>query len=135
MICSAPEERLPMILSVLEKAGVVIDGMEELEEWRALKDQSYLIDIREFVGELISDKTIQAAEREGEMLIKPKDFNDFCRQRNLKPSCCKRMLNQKGYLKTCLDGEKLNYTVSIWKDGKCQRFIVIKVFSDKKARW
>ena len=35
ILSKAPEERIPMILSVLEKAEVSIEGLEELEEWKA----------------------------------------------------------------------------------------------------
>ena len=52
ILCSAREERIPMILDVIRKVGVDIQGMDELEEWRALKDQAYIIDMDEFLREL-----------------------------------------------------------------------------------
>ncbi len=122
IICQAPEERLPMILSVLEKANLSINGMEELEEWKMFKEQAYIIDIKEFVTDLIRD----SPEEDKEILIRPVEFNEICRKRNLKPSCAKRSLNHYGYLRTCMDGEKLNYTVPIWVDGKPQRYVAIR---------
>lgn len=32
ILCKAPEERLAMILAVYEEAGIIISGLEELEE-------------------------------------------------------------------------------------------------------
>ena len=52
ILAGAPEERLPMILSVLEKADVVISGLEELEEWKIFKDMAEIIDIENFVREI-----------------------------------------------------------------------------------
>ncbi len=111
-----------MILSVLEKADLTINGMDELEEWKLLKEQSYLIDIKEFAADLVRD----APEQDTEVLIKPTTFNEICKQKNLKPSCAKRLLNKHGYLRTCMDGEKLSYTVPVWIEGQSRRHIVIR---------
>lgn len=121
LLCTASEERIPMILNIFEKAGVFIDGLDELEEWKAYKDMAYILDIEEFVTGLF---------REGEVFqdrveFRPEKFNEACKKFNVKPSCAKRALHKKGYLKTAMDGQKLSYTVPVWKDGRTERRIVI----------
>lgn len=121
IICQTPEERLPMILSVLRKANVSISGLDELEEWKALKDQAYIIDMDEFVSALFKN----SSPKETEVLLKPKEFEEVCRQFNVKPSCAKRALHRKELIKTAYDCNKLNYTIPVWIDGKVERRIVI----------
>lgn len=91
ILCTASEERIPMILNIFEKAGVFIDGLEELEEWKAYKDMAYILDIEEFVTGLF---------REGEVFqdrveFRPEKFNEACKKFNVKPSCAKRALHKK----------------------------------------
>lgn len=122
ILCKAPEERLVMILAVYEEAGIIISGLEELEEWKSLKDQSSLIDIQEF----LEDLEIQyPADEKGDIRIRPDQLQKVCDEWKVKVSCCKRILARKGYLKTHMDGSKLNYTVTLWVDGQSQRFVVI----------
>lgn len=122
ILCKAPEERLAMILAVYEEAGIIISGMEELEEWKALKDQSYLIDIQEFLEDL---ETQYPPDEKGDIRLRPEQFHKVCEERKMKASCCKRLLARKGYLKTYMDGNRMNYTVPQWVDGQSQRFVVI----------
>lgn len=122
ILCKAPEERLEMILAVYEEAGIIISGLEELEEWKSLKDQSGLIDIQEFLEDL---ETLYPADGKGDIRIRPDQLQKVCDERKVKVSCCKRILARKGYLKTYMDGSKLNYTVTLWVDGQSQRFVVI----------
>lgn len=122
ILCKAPEERLPMILAVYEEAGIIISGLAELEEWKALKDQSGLIDIQEF----LEDLEIQSpGDERGDIRLQPEQFRKICEEWKIKVSCCKRLLARKGYLKICMNGSKLNYTVTLWADGRSQRFVVI----------
>ena len=121
LICSANEERLPMILDVFRKAGVEINGMDELEEWKALKDQAYIVDMGEFLTALYSLRE----EHVDRVEFRPEEFSTVCKEFNVKPSCAKRALYKKGYIKTVMDGNKLSYTVPVWKDGKVERKVVI----------
>lgn len=121
IICSVSEERIPIILNILAKAGVHIDGLDELEEWKALKDQAYIIDMDEFVSEL----TKGSNPIDDEVFLKPKEFEEKCKQFNVKPSCAKRALHRKGLIRTAMDNDKLNYTVPVWIGGKAERRIVI----------
>lgn len=121
LICSVSEERIPMVLDVLSKAGVNINGLDELEEWKALKDQAYIVDIDEFVSELV-----KSGESNGTgTYLRPNEFSEVCKRFNVKPSCAKRALHRKGRIKTAMDGPKLSYTVPVWIGGKTERCIVI----------
>ena len=102
ILCQADEGRLPMILSVLEKAGVNIDGLEELEEWKALTSQGYLIDVDEFVDGL---KTAFTGD-EKRLTIPVRQFSAYCAERKLKPLLVKRLLAKHGYLTPTYEGER-----------------------------
>ena len=125
IIGQAPEERLPMILSVLERARIYIDGLDRIEEWKALKDQAYIVDMEEFVAALTKDGDANASE----VQLKPKVFDEICKQFNVKPSCAKRALYRKGLIKTTISDtasrQKIEYTVPIWVDGRTERRVVI----------
>lgn len=121
IISSVSEERIPIILNVLERAGVSINGLEELEEWKALKDQAYIIDMDDFVSALTKD----SSPKDYEVLLKPKEFEEVCRQFNVKPSCAKRALHKKELIRTTQENNKLNYTIPVWIDGKVERRVVI----------
>lgn len=122
ILATAPDERLPMILSVLEKADLVISGLDELEEWKALKEQAYLVDVQEFMDALKA-----AFPEEGDsMKIPVKQFGDFCHERKLKPSLVKRLLVRHGFLVPGVNSrDKQEYTETAWKDGKAVRCVVI----------
>lgn len=125
ILCKAPEERIPMILSVLEKADVSIDGLADLEEWKALKDQAYLIDVQEFVEEL-KDKFRRAdLIYKDHILIPVKEFSDFCRSKNLKPILVKRILARMGYIETYKNGDTVEYTQPAYISGKVSRYVII----------
>ncbi len=128
ILCQAPEERLPMILSVLEKAQIYIDGLEELEEWKALKDQAYIVDMDEFVSEL----TKGSGTEQSEVLLTTKEFAEICKQFNVKPSCAKRALYKKGHIRVTEYNGKLEYTVPVQVEkNRIERRITIY----KRAQW
>lgn len=121
ILCTASEERLPMILNVFDKAGVSINGLDKLEEWKAFKDQAYILDMDEFLKGLFDDGEAYADRVE----FRPEKFTEVCKKFNVKPSCAKRALYRKGCLKAIMDGQKLSYTVPVWKDGRAERRVVI----------
>ncbi len=123
IISQAPEERIPMILSVLEKAEVSINGLDELEEWKAFKDQSVLIDLQQFIKELL--KAYPAAE-EGLSKIPIAEFNEFCKARKLRATPVKKLLSKTGWLRTNEENTgKINYTETAYVDGKIIRCVAI----------
>lgn len=125
ILCKAPEERIPMILSVLERADVSIDGLAELEEWKALKDQAYLIDVQELVEELKDKFRRVDLIYKDRILIPVKEFSDFCRGKNLKPILVKRVLARMGYIVTYKNGDMVEYTQPVYLSGKVSRCVVI----------
>ena len=127
ILCTASEERLPMILNVFDKAGVSINGLDELEEWKSFKDMAYIVDIEEFVADLFKVGEVFEDENGDEFRVefKPDKFAAICKELNIKPSIAKRALYKKGYLKAVMEGQKLSYTVPVWKDGKAERRVVI----------
>ena len=131
ILAAAPDERIPMILSVLEKADVTIDGLEELEEWKAYKDMAAVIDLDEFRAELF--EAFKGCEYKGGRRIPAAEFSEYCRKKKVKPTPLKRALAKKGYLKTSADGAKTNYTESAWIDGKAVRCVILtKISTGKK---
>ena len=124
ILSKAPEERIPMILSVFELADLIIDGYEALEEWKAFKDQAYLVDTKEFINELAAS---HPPDENGDMKLKPEEFRAACEKWKLKPTCCKRSLMQSGHLKAVMEGSKLSYTVVLHADGAPHRFVVINI--------
>lgn len=131
ILATAPEERIPLILSVLEKAALVIGGLDELEEWKALKEQAYLVDIHEFV-----DALQKAFPEEGDaMKIPVKHFGDFCQERKLKPGLVKRLLIKNGFMAPGKNSrEKPEYTETVWKEGRAVRCVVIRKVSIKEGK-
>lgn len=121
ILCQAPEERLPLILSTPQQAGIIISGMEELAEWKALKDQAYLIDTAEFVASIIKD----FGETDGDAVVPAKTFSNYCKERNLKPILVKGILARHGYLTPTIIEDKKEYTKTIWNEGANARYVVI----------
>ena len=124
IISKAPEERLPMILSVLEKADVSIGGLEDLEEWKAYKDMSAIIDLDEFMASF--EKKFKEKLDGGRYRIPTGEFSEFCRDRKLKPTPVRRLLARKGAIETCAEGSKTSYTLPVNIDGKRLRCVVVK---------
>lgn len=129
ILATAPEERIPMILAVLEKAELVINGLDELEEWKALKEQAYLVDVHEFM-----DALLKAFPEDGDSVKIPvKHFGDFCQERKLKPSLVKKLLVKHGFMVSGKNSrEKPEYTETVWKDGRAVRCVIIRKVSGKE---
>lgn len=124
IISKAPEERLPMILSVLEKADVNIGGLDDLEEWKAYKDMSAVIDLGEFME--FFEKKFKDKLDGGRYRIPTGEFSEFCRERKLKPTPVRRLLARKEIIETCTEGSKTSYTIPVNMDGKRLRCVVVK---------
>lgn len=122
ILAAAPDERIPMILDVFQKAEVNINGLDELAEWRALTKQTALIDTQEFVKELTDDRE----QVDGEYRIKVAEFNHFCAERNISNRVARKHLYEHGLLRTSTDKGKINYTVPIWEGNHNDRYVVIK---------
>lgn len=109
ILAVAPNERIPMILDVFEKAEVEIGGLDELSEWIALSKQTALIDTDEFVAGLTKGRgTINAEYR-----IPVTEFNNYCSDNGVNTRYAKKHLYNKGYLRISADGNKVNYTCPV----------------------
>lgn len=109
ILAAAPNERIPMILDVFEKAYVEIGGLDELSEWIALSKQTALIDTEDFVSGLIKNReTVKAEYR-----IPVAEFNNYCNNNGVSSRYAKKHLYNKGYIRSSLDGDKINYTCPI----------------------
>lgn len=130
IIAKAPEERLPLILSVFEKAGVDVDGLEQLEEWKAAKEQVCLIDIQAFMKEI--KQKFGPADVEDDNLnitwivVPNKDFTEFCAEKGLKVRHIRKALADKGLIKADVSGSRTRYTVTLRRGGKVERCVLIK---------
>lgn len=131
ILAGAPEERLPMILSVLEKADVVISGLEELEEWKIFKDMAEIIDIENFVREIFEafgDFAWTSPDDTGAewLRIPATEFSAYCKRKRLRPTPTKRALARKGCLRISQTAEKTEYTAPALIDGRTVRCVFIR---------
>lgn len=109
ILAAAPNERIPMILDVFEKADVEIGGLDELSEWIALSRQTALIDTDEFIAGLIKGReTVNAEYR-----IPVTEFNNYCNNNGVSTRYAKKHLYNKGCLRISTDGNKINYTCPV----------------------
>lgn len=124
ILSAAPEERLPMILGVFEKAEITIEGLTELEEWKALNRPVAMIDIQQFRADLIKDREATGEE----IRIKVQDFNDFCKQRKVSNRLARKTLYEHDMIRTCMDKDKVSYTIPMTdpETKQISRFVVIK---------
>lgn len=126
ILCQTPEERLPMILSVLENADVSISGLEELAEWKSMKDQTYLFDVHEFMDAVKEEFKEEASNTMLYMSIPAEKFSDFCIRMKLKPILVKRCLARCGYLDAnTTSGGKVEYTKNVWRNGHAERHVIL----------
>lgn len=125
IISNAPEERLPMIMSVFSEAGLSIDGLEQLEEWKVATEHVSVIDIREFIAALKAEFPTS----DGWIEIKSNAFTEFCNARGLKARHVRKALADRELIKICKEKKKTCYTVTLRRDGEVGRYVLVK--SDK----
>ena len=124
ILCYAPDERIPLILSALEKADVYIDGLEELEEWKTYKDMNAIVDLSEFM-ESFEDRFGNHLI-DGKYRVPTAEFKEFCREHKLKPTSVRRWMARRGIIQAARSGEKINYTIPERIGGKIMRCVVVK---------
>lgn len=122
ILAKAPEERLPLIMSVFNEAGLTVEGLEQLEEWKTAKEQVILIDTQEFIGELAG----RFPEADGWIEVKNCDFTEFCNEKGLKARHVRKALANKGLLKMDESKKKTSYTLPLRRDGELGRYVLIK---------
>ena len=134
VIAKAPQERLPMILSVFEKAELTIEGLEELEAWAISKNRNSVLELGEFMHEL--DERFKLAEND--YRIPASEFTGFCVEMKLDAKAVRGWLARKGVIKTEESGGKKGYTITQKVGGKSTRCILVnkdwRVESDEAAK-
>ena len=124
IISRAPEERLPMILSVFERADLTIDGLEEIEAWAVCKDRNNIVDASEF-AKMITEKFADT-QHEDEYRIPASEFTKFCSDNGMDARAVRSWLARKKIIETDETGKGVKYTVLRKVSGKTVRCIVIK---------
>lgn len=117
LLAYCPPERLPMVLDVLGKAGIDIDGVEEYVELNIKGRIAELDKIAEQLTEL-------GQEYNGEIIVLPEVFNRFCSKHKLKPRIVRQQLYYEGYIKAFKEKNRLVYSSSLYVDGDTKRYIV-----------
>lgn len=128
IIATAPVARMPMITQLFQQAAVDLEGLEELIENSSLTSQTQLVDTEDFIRELTTGRELTAKG----YLFTPDEFNRFCLDRNLQPRLVKRHLYAAGRIEgSTEDGGKMNYSILVWIDGKPQRRVAVKAFTER----
>lgn len=132
IIARAPEQRLTMIMSALELADITLEGLEEIEAFRKVRNGSELVDTNDFISkirELLGDKDAAIKEVSGktydEYALTAKEFTDLCIAAEVNPKSARRFLAERGYL--ILDSSGRNSVIRRNADGKPTRMTVIRV--------
>jgi len=124
ILAKAPEERLPLIFSVFEKADLTLEGLEELEAWAVNRDGNAVLELSEFMSALAGrfpDKVVGDEYR-----IRPAEFAEFCRERGMNLRAVKQWLSRKGMLVSSKEGTKTSYTKTIRDGTKSVRVVCIR---------
>lgn len=121
ILAKAPQERLPMILSVFEKAELTIEGLEELEAWAISKNRNNIIELDEFMKSL--DERFKLSENDYRIIAS--EFTTFCAEMKLDAKAVRAWLARKGVIKSEESGNKTSYTVTQRIDGKTVRCIIV----------
>lgn len=109
ILAAAPNERIPMILDVFEKAEVEIIGLDELSEWITLSRQSALIETIDFIAGLIKDREMT----DGEYRIPTSEFNYYCAKKKVSARYARKHLYDQGWIRSGMDNGKVNYTCPV----------------------
>ena len=134
VLAKAPEERLPMILSVFAEYGLTIDGLDELAEWRAAqsgeaRDDADVVDVTGLIRDI--EEEFWDRKKDGELWIPAVEFSAWLRDKGLAPNQTKKALAESGTL--VIKKNQHGYTrVRRAADGRVTRYIVIRTEGVKK---
>lgn len=125
IISKTPEERIPLILSTLEKADLQIEGFEELEEWKMIHELNAIIDLNDFMTAFVEKFGDKLSE--GYYTVPTQDFSSFCEEQKLRPAPVRRWLAKKGIIEHVDEkGGKISYTKTKKVEGKATRCVIIR---------
>lgn len=135
IVATAPEERLPLIMDIFSKAGVDIEGLDEMLTEAGLDHQARLIDTGEFVLNIV-DKAVARGDiipADDEFRIPADKFNAICKESNIRPRLARKLLAEGGYIRTWESPtKKTEYTISVWdaKENTSKR--CVRIYAGKK---
>ncbi len=131
IIVSVPEERMPIIWDIFNKAGIDIGGMDEMAEWKALTRQASLIDTGNFLEEI----TTERKPVNGEYRIPVEEFNAFCRKQKLSARCARKHLAEIKVIRTAkLCNGKTDYTITVYEAEENRTYRCVCIYSDWRQR-
>lgn len=131
IVSAVPEERMPIIWDIFNKAGLDIGGLDEMAEWKALTKQAFLIDTEKFLSGITSGRE-QAG---GEYRIPADEFNKFCREQKLSARCARKHLAEAGAIRTGKTGPgKIDYTVTVYEAEGNRTYRCVCIYSDWQQR-
>lgn len=98
-------------------------GTENVTEWKFSSTEE-----DETFEEYIEELKVAAWERKGRSMVTCRQFNDFCAGHGISARKFRRWLYQNGYIMASDNHGKINYSLTIWKDGgnTTERCIVFK---------
>ena len=111
-----PESRLPLIVAVFNQADINIASLECVNE-----------DKVEHIIEGIPEAFPDYRTEDGLYKIPTTEFNSYCIRNDARPNLVRADLARAGILQASRDGRKRNFTVSVWKDGKTIRCVVLRL--------
>ena len=120
ILAKAPQERLPMIISVFESADLTVEGLEELEAWAIGKNSSYVIELDDFMIDVEKEFNL----KKNSYLVAAIEFTRFCKEKKLDVRNTRRWLARKGVIKSEEIKGKTNYTFARRVNGKTIRCVV-----------
>lgn len=98
-------------------------GSEDTAEWNFSNMEE-----DETFEEYIEELKVAAWERKGRSMVTCRQFNDFCAGHGISARKFRKWLYQNGYIMASDNHGKINYSMTIWKDGgnTTERCIVFK---------
>ena len=98
-------------------------GAESVAEWKFSSTEE-----DETFEEYIEELKVAAWERKGRSMVTCRQFNDFCAGHGISARKFRKWLYQNGYIMASDNHGKINYSLTIWKDGgnTTERCIVFK---------
>ena len=122
IVAAAPEERMPLIWDIFHKAGVDIDGLDELAEWKAMTKTAFLIDTEKFLEEITSNRGTVSNEYQ----IPANEFNEYCARQKLSARSTRKHLASIGAIRVQLKPKGTpEYTPTVWRNNAPCRCVCI----------
>ena len=134
ILAKAPQERLRMLLSVFEEAGLTLEGIEEMEAIAVAKDKNNVVDISELMEDLA--ERFSEMKRDGKYVIPIGDFAAYCEEKGFDARAVRPCLARRGILKT-FDGEKgkgTQHTTTASVGGKKMRCVILEEAKDEEGK-